>query len=98
MSSAVINILWACSVPAIIIIVFRLIYRPIKGVFDIGDWFAVLSLALIVSRLGLQHTAFTNGTGLVTPEVRASLTADDIEARELGSKTQFAGRVVFSAL
>lgn len=98
MGSTVIDILWACSIPGIVIIIFRLIYRPFKGLFDIGDWFAVLSLVLIVLRLGLQHTAFTNGTGMVSPEVHDTLTADEIEARELGSKSQWAGRVVFTAL
>lgn len=98
MASTVIIILWACSVPSTAIIAFRLIYRPFKGVFDLGDWFALLSLILILSRHGLQLSAFYLKTGMVTPEMHASLTPDDIEARILGSKVQFIGRVVFTSL
>ncbi len=98
MPSVVLSTLWGCTVPAVFIIVVRLVYRRIKGLWDMGDWFAVLSLGLIASRLGLHHTAFTLGTALVTPAVRKSLTPAQIQSRELGSKTQFAGRAVFTAL
>lgn len=96
--STVIIMLWTCSVPSTAIIVFRLLYRPFKGVFDLGDWFAILSLILILARHGLQLSAFYLKTGMVTPEMHASLTPDDIEARILGSKVHFIGRVVFTSL
>ena len=98
MASTVVIILWACSVPSTAIIVFRLIYRRFKKVFDLGDWFALLSLVLILARHGLQLSAFYLKTGFVTPEMHSSLTPDDIEARVRGSKVQFAGRAVFTAL
>ena len=98
MASTVLIVLWACAAPSTAIIVFRLFYRPFKGIFDLGDWFAIPSLVLILARHGLQLSAFYIKTGMVTPEVHSTLTPEDIEERILGSKVQFAGRVIFTSL